>query len=154
MASLNQVSLIGNIGQDPKMIAARNGGQVAAISLATVERGYTRKDGTKVEDSTEWHNIVCFGKLAEIAQKYVRKGSSVFIQGRLKSRSYEGDDKIKRNITEVIAETLQLLDRRRDGITTDNAAAPAAYTANPQPQASFAPAPMAPANDADANLPF
>lgn len=153
MASLNQVSLIGNLGQDPKMIAARTGGQIASLSVATVERGYTRKDGTKVEDSTEWHNVVCFGKLAEIAQKYLHKGSSVFIQGRLKTRSYEGDDKVKRNITEVIAETLQLLDRRRDAVT-DTPAATSAYASNPQPQNSYAPAPLPPTDSMGNELHF
>lgn len=153
MASLNQVSLIGNLGQDPKMIAARTGGQVASLSVATVERGYTRKDGTKVEDSTEWHNVVCFGKLAEIAQKYLRKGSSVFVQGRLKTRSYEGDDKVKRNVTEVIAETLQLLDRRRDAVAGDSVA-PSAYAPNPQTQNPYPPAPLPPADSMGDNLPF
>lgn len=153
MASLNQVSLIGNLGQDPKMIAACTGGQVASLSVATVERGYTRKDGTKVEDSTEWHNVVCFGKLAEIAQKYLRKGSSVFVQGRLKTRSYEGDDKIKRNVTEVIAETLQLLDRRRDAVA-DAPATTSAYTPNSQSQNPHTPAPLPPTDSMGDNLPF
>lgn len=101
---------MGNIGQDPKISRNETTGNImAAFSVATTERGYTRKDGTKVEDSTEWHNVVLFGRLAEIAEKYLHKGSGVLIQGRLRTRSYTGKDSAKHYITEIIADTMQML---------------------------------------------
>lgn len=116
MASLNQATLIGFVGDDPKIAQTKNNKTMASFSLATTEKGYTKSDGTTVEDRTDWHNIVFFGKPAEIIQKYVRKGSSLFVQGKMRTRSYEASDHTTRYITEVIGETFQLLDRRQDVI--------------------------------------
>lgn len=109
MASLNQVSLIGNVGVDPKITTTPNGAKVASFTLATTEKGYTTKAGATIPDKTEWHNIVVWRGLAEVVEKYVHKGSQLFIQGKLRSRSYEDKQGQKRYITEVETETLQLL---------------------------------------------
>lgn len=123
MASLNQMTLIGNIGQDPKIAQSANGLKIASFSVATTERGYTRQDGTKVEDQTEWHNVVLFGKLAEVAERFLHKGSSVFIQGKLKTRSYDGKDGVKRYMTEVVGGVMQMLDPKEKSGQSANATA-------------------------------
>ncbi len=117
MASLNQATLIGFVGEDPKIVQTKNGKTMATFSLATTERGFTRQDGSTVEDKTDWHNIVFFGKPAEIISKYVRKGASLFVQGKMRTRSYVStQDNITRYVTEIIGDNFQLLDRRQDAI--------------------------------------
>jgi len=117
MASLNQATLIGFVGDDPKIVQTKNGKTMATFSLATTERGFTRQDGSTVEDKTDWHNIVFFGKPAEIISKYVRKGASLFVQGKMRTRSYVStQDNITRYVTEIIGDNFQLLDRRQDTI--------------------------------------
>lgn len=123
MASLNQATLIGYIGQEPRAATSSNGGRVVSFSLATTEKGYTKQDGTKTEDQTEWHNIVLFGKIAEIGEKYLRKGSFIFIQGKMKTRMYEDKkDGIKRYITEIVGSTLQFLDLKEKSQESQNKA--------------------------------
>jgi len=85
---------------------------MAVFSLATTDKGYTKQDGTVIPDKTEWHNIVIFGRIAEVVEKYVHKGSSLFVQGKIRTRAYDGKDGIKRYATEIIAEQMQMLDRK------------------------------------------
>ena len=110
--SVNKVFLIGNVGKDPDVRYLEKGVAVANFPLATTERGYTMANGTQVPDRTEWHNIVLWRNLAEIAEKYVRKGSQIFIEGKIKTRSYEDKTGVKRYITEIYAENMQMLDKR------------------------------------------
>lgn len=120
MASLNQVSLIGYVGEDPNVTQAKNGEYLAGMRIATTERGFTRKDGSKIEDRTEWHNVVFFGSIAErLIAPYVRKGSGVFVQGKLHTRAYEKDG-IKRYVTEIVGDNIQLLDRKSDSQQTQS----------------------------------
>ena len=141
MASVNQATIIGYVGEDPKIITTCNGKTMATLTAATSERGYTKKDGTTSEDRTEWHNIVLFGKLAEIARDYIRKGAALYIQGKMRTRSYDDKDGIKRYVTEVHADTVQMLDRRSTATSQLNA--------EPQQQYGYQQPPM---NDPD--LPF
>lgn len=141
MASVNQATIIGYVGEDPKIITTSNGKTMATLTVATTERGYTKKDGTTSEDRTEWHNIVLFGKLAEIARDYIRKGAALYIQGKMRTRSYDDKDGIKRYVTEVHADTVQMLDRRSTATSQLNA--------EPQQQYGYQQPPM---NDPD--LPF
>ncbi|MDR3062010.1 MAG: single-stranded DNA-binding protein [Dysgonamonadaceae bacterium] len=113
--SVNKVFLIGNVGKDPEVRYFDNGGAVANFSLATTERGYTAANGTQVPDRTEWHNVVLWRGLAEIAEKYVRKGSKIFIEGRIRTRSYDDTAGNKRYITEIWGDNMELLDRKPDG---------------------------------------
>ena len=87
--TINQVLLFGNCGKDPEVRTLDNGVKVATFSLATSTGGYTNKDGKEVPEITSWHNIVCWRGLAEIAEKYIKKGSKVLIQGSISYRSYE-----------------------------------------------------------------
>lgn len=110
--SVNKVFLIGNVGKDPDVRYLEKGVAVANFPLATTERGYTMANGTQVPDRTEWHNIVLWRNLAEIAEKYVRKGSQIFIEGKIKTRLYEDKTGVKRYITEIYAENMQMLGKR------------------------------------------
>lgn len=118
MASLNQATIIGYVGDVPKISNTQNGRKVASFAIATTEKGYTSKSGVQYPDRNEWHNIVLWGNLAEIAEKYLRKGSSVFIQGKMRTRSYDDKNGVKRYITEIEGETMQMLDRRADNATS------------------------------------
>ncbi len=110
--SVNKAILVGNVGRDPEVRYLEKGVAVANFSLATTERGFTMQNGTEVPDRTEWHNIVVWRGLAELAEKYIRKGSKLYVEGKLQTRSWEKDG-VKRYTTEVVAENIQFLDSKR-----------------------------------------
>ena len=107
---INKVILIGNLGRDPETRYAQGGGPITNFSVATSENWRDRTSG-ETQERTEWHNVVCFGRLAEIAGEYLRKGSKVYIEGSLRTSSWEQDGQ-KRYRTEVMARELQMLDSR------------------------------------------
>ena len=109
--ALNKVFLIGNVGKDPEVHYFDSNTRKASFTLATTDRGFTRTDGTAVPERTEWHNIVVWRGLAEVVEKYVRKGSKLFIEGKITSRSYEDKSGVRRYVTEITAENLELLNR-------------------------------------------
>jgi single-strand DNA-binding protein len=108
--SINKAILVGNVGKDPEIRHLDSGVAVATFSLATSET-YIAKNGDKVT-STEWHNIVLWRGLAEIAEKYVRKGKQLYIEGRIRTRSYEDKDGQKKYITEINGDVMKLLGSR------------------------------------------
>lgn len=110
MSSLNQCQIIGRLGQDPKVKSMESGNKVANFSMATDE-SYKDKSGNKVE-KTEWHNIVAWGKLAEIIEKWVHKGDLIFIQGKLQTRKWDKDG-VTHYSTEVVADRMQMLGGKR-----------------------------------------
>lgn len=110
---INKVILIGNLGRDPETRYAQNGGAVTNFSVATSESWRDRASGEQ-QERTEWHNVVCFQRLAEIAGEYLRKGSKVYIEGSLRTTSWEQDGQ-KRYRTEIMARELQMLDSRGGG---------------------------------------
>ena len=110
MRGLNKVLLIGNLGKDPEIQNFDKGALLAKFPLATTET-FKDKNGQR-QDRTEWHNIVVWGTLAEVAQKYLRKGMMVYVEGRIQSRQYEDKEGNKKNITEIRAENFQMLERR------------------------------------------
>ena len=115
---LNKVMLIGNLGRDPEVRSIPSGQQVATFTLAT-NRRWTDKAGQR-QEQTEWHQIVCWGKLAEIAGQYLTKGKQIFVEGRIQTRSW--DDKQtgeKKYRTEVICENFQMLGQRGGGPETE-----------------------------------
>lgn len=112
MSGVNKAILIGNLGKDPDLKNFEGGNVVANFTLATTEV-YRDRSGNKVEQ-TEWHNIAMWGKLAEIAGKILRKGAKVYIEGRIKNRSWDDRDGNKRYITEIVAENFTLLGPRPD----------------------------------------
>lgn len=110
MSSVNKVILIGNVGADPEVRYLDRGVAIATFNLATTERGYVMQNGTQVPDVTEWHSIVLWRNLAEWAQQNLKKSMKVYVEGKLKTRSWEKDGQIRRK-TEVVAENIQILYR-------------------------------------------
>lgn len=110
--SLNKVQLIGHLGADPELRYTANGMAVATFSLATNER--YKDDNDTWQDRTEWHRLVAWGRQAEVAGEYLAKGRQVYIEGRLQTRSWEGQDGVKRYTTEIVARDLILLGGRGD----------------------------------------
>lgn len=110
---INKVMLIGRLGKDPELRAFEGNKKVANFTLATNER-YTDKSGNK-QDITDWHNLAVWGVQADIAEKYLKKGMLVYIEGRLKSRSWEDKDGVKKYTTEVVVDNFKMLESRKDG---------------------------------------
>jgi len=113
MASVNRVILIGNLGRDPELRFTAGGQPVASFTVATNER-WNDRDG-KVQERTEWHRIVVWGKQAETCANYLQKGRSVYIEGRLQTREWEDKEGQKRQTTEIVAQTVQFLGSREGG---------------------------------------
>ena len=110
MRGVNKVILIGNLGKDPELRYLPSGGAVTKFSLATGSR-WKDKDG-QWQDRTDWHNIVAFGRTAEVCNEYLKKGSPVYVEGRIQTRSYDDRDGNKKWITEIIAQNVNLLGRK------------------------------------------
>lgn len=155
--SINKAILIGNVGRDPDIRYLERENEkknaVATFTLATTERGYTLANGTQVPERTEWHNIVAWRGLAELAEKYIRKGSQLYIEGKITTRSWEKDG-VTRYTTEIVADTIQLLGPRRQDLGDLPSTGP---VAKPGPSAAKTPpaAPELPAAGAsEDDLPF
>ncbi|WP_253030813.1 single-stranded DNA-binding protein [Escherichia coli] len=121
---INKVIIVGNLGQDPEVRYMPNGGAVASLSLATSESWRDKLTG-EIRENTEWHRVVLFGKLAEIASEYLRKGAQVYVEGQLRTRNWQDDSGVTRYVTEIVVGqngTMQMLGDRRDGGQPQNTA--------------------------------
>ncbi|MBW6479546.1 MAG: single-stranded DNA-binding protein [Bacteroidales bacterium] len=107
MAGVNKVILIGNLGKDPDVRSLESGAKVANFTIATTEY-FKGKDGQR-QEATEWHNIVLWNQLAELAEKYLKKGNSIYLEGRIKTRSYDDKDGVKKYITEIFGNQMTFL---------------------------------------------
>lgn len=116
MAGVNKVILVGNLGKDPEVRYLENGTAVANFPLATSE-SYKDKDGNRI-DQTEWHNIVVWRKLAEIAENFLKKGSQIYVEGKLRTRSWDDQQGNKRYTTEVVADNFTMLGRKDENTGT------------------------------------
>ena len=165
MASVNKVILVGNLGKDPEIRYMPNGDAVTNITLATTDSWKDKNTGEKKE-TTEWHRIVFFRKLAEIAGQYLKKGSQVYIEGALKTRKWQDQSGQERYTTEIVADSMQMLGRREGGGSPDygnagggNAGggysrpAPTQQASRPAPQ-SAPPAPQGGYGDFEDDIPF
>lgn len=133
MASLNKVHIIGNIGRDPEVRYTPSGAAVCNVTVATSRKWKDKTSGEKAEE-TEWHRVVFYDLLAEIAGEYLKKGRSVYVEGRLKTRKWTDKEGVERYTTEIVAEKMQMLGGRDDGERT---APPAQRQAQkPAPKAS------------------
>ena len=112
--SVNKVILLGRVGRNPDVRYVAQNQPVASFTLATTDRAYTNAKGVQVPERTEWHNIVMWGKNAEIAEHYITKGTQIYLEGRLRTRSWEDANKVKRYITEIYVDTFELLQRPRE----------------------------------------
>lgn len=151
MASINKALILGNLGADPEVRYTQTNTAIANFNVATTER-YRDSNG-EMKETTEWHRIVAWGRLAEIAQQYLHKGSPVFIEGSIQTRQWEDKDGQKRYTTEIKALTLQLLgSKSSEAATEDRAQAPGAGAA----KASSKPSVVVndAFNDMDDDLPF
>lgn len=106
---MNKVMLIGNVGKEPDVRYFEADQAVAQITLATTERGYTLQNGTQVPDHTDWHTIVFYRGLAKVVEKYVHKGDKLYVEGRIRYRSYDDQRGIKRYVTEILADNMEML---------------------------------------------
>ena len=111
MASVNKVILVGNLGADPEVRYLPSGDALANIRLATTDR-YKDKTSGEMKEATEWHRVVFFGRLAEIVSEYLKKGSSVYLEGRIRTRKWQAQDGTDRYSTEIVAEQMQMLGGR------------------------------------------
>lgn len=155
---VNKVILVGNVGVDPEIRTTESGVKVARVRLATTERLFDRQ-ANETKEHTEWHTITLWRGLADVVDKYVHKGSQIYIEGRLRTREWMDKDNNKRYTTEVMADVMNLLGRRSDNSPSEGAPAYSAPRQAPAPaQASATPqqpaaAPVIPADDPD-DLPF
>lgn len=146
MAGVNKVILVGNLGRDPEVRYLEGGAAVANFPLATSET-YKDKQGRRVEH-TEWHNIVVWRGLAEIAEKYLKKGMQVYVEGKLRTRSWDDKEGNKKYTTEIVADNMTILTRKED----NNQAQGTSQGSN-QSQQGFSSPGIAPSNETD-DLPF
>ena len=159
MASVNKVIIVGNLGRDPETRYMPNGEAVTNIAVATTEKWTDKASGEKKE-ITEWHRIVMYRKLAEIAGQYLRKGSQIYIEGRLQTRKWTDKDGVERYTTEIIADTMQMLGSRQGA--GGSAPMDDDYGSTPAPRQSAAPAarpaaasrPAPNFSDMDDDIPF
>ena len=164
MASVNKVILIGNLGRDPEVRYAASGSAICNLTLATSRQWKDRNTGERQEE-TEWHRVVLYDRLAEVAGEYLKKGSSCYIEGRLRTRKWQDRDGLDRYTTEIIADSMQLLGSKGGSGSSGNdsyGSGEYTYSAKPAAQAkpagNNAPAAQTPANtgfdDMDDDIPF
>ncbi len=159
MASINKVILIGNLGRDPETRYTADGGTAICNIVIATSRRYKDSQGN-LQEETEWHRVVFFGRQAEVAQTYLRKGNPVYVEGRLRTRKYTDKEGIDRYQTEVICETLQLLASRSQSSqqhSSDDGFESPARVSRPVHQAPVSPAPAAkptPDTLTDDDIPF
>ena len=169
MASVNKVIIVGNLGRDPETRYMPSGDAVTNITVATTDR-YKDKQSGETKEATEWHRISFFGKLAEIADQYLKKGSQVYVEGSLRTRKYTDKDGVEKYATEIRADTMQMLGSRQGmgggggedgGYSRESSggggyarpAAPAQRPAAPAARPAAAPAPSG-FDDMDDDIPF
>ncbi len=140
MAGVNKVILIGNLGKDPELRRTTNGTSVASFSLATTER-YNDRSGAR-QERTEWHNIVAWGKLADLANQYLKKGRSAYIEGRITTSSWDDKDGNKRYKTEITANQIQFLGSSSEGRSGDFSPPASSGQAAPANDAVLEPEPV------------
>lgn len=138
--SLNKVILIGNVGRDPEVRYFDSGSAVANFPLATSERGYTLANGTVIPERTEWHNVVVRREQVAFVEKWVKKGSLLYVEGKLRTRSYDDQTGIKRYVTEIHADRIEFYysgsrptDSQTQQQSAGNTAQPSAYQPTTQP---------------------
>ena len=150
---VNKVILVGNVGIDPEVRTTESGVKVARVRLATTERIYDRQTNESKE-LTEWHTITLWRALADVVDRYVKKGSQIYVEGRLRTREWTDKDNIKRYTTEILADEMKLLGRKSDNqqgaAPTSGYSAPAQAAQQPAPQPAAVPA----VNEDPDDLPF
>jgi single-strand DNA-binding protein len=142
MASVNKVIIVGNVGRDPETRRLPSGDAVTNISIATTDR-YRDKQSSEMRENTEWHRVAFFGKVAEVAEKYLKKGSQVYVEGRLRTRKWTDASGVEKYSTEIVAETMQMLGGKASGSSESG------MSGQDSPSSS---APRAPASSSSPNI--
>ena len=151
--SVNKVILIGNVGRDPEVRYLDSGIAVASLPLATTDRAYTLANGTQVPERTEWHNLVLWRGLAETAEKYVHRGDKLYVEGKIRTRSYDDQTGAKRYVTEIFVDSMEMLSPR--GTAAPGAAAQQPGMSQGAPAQPMAQSQATPAQDNTTDdLPF
>ena len=151
--SVNKVILIGNVGKDPEVRYLDTGIAVASFPLATTDRAYTLSNGTQVPERTEWHNLVLWRGLAETAEKYVHKGDKLYVEGKIRTRSYDDQNGAKRYVTEIFVDNMEMLTPKGTG--SGSYAPPQQQTAAPvRPQSQQPQQPVSSQDNSADDLPF
>lgn len=109
---LNKAQVIGYVGKEPKISTTQNNAKIASFSIATTEKSYTTPNGVTIPERTEWHNIVVFGKLADVIEKYVHKGSRMYVEGKMRTRAFTDKNGVQKTITEINVDNLEMLDSK------------------------------------------
>lgn len=154
--TVNKVILVGNLGADPETRYTANEMAITKVRLATTEVRRTRDSG-ETQEHTEWHRVTLFGKLGEIAAQYLRKGAKVYIEGKLRTTKYQGQDGQDRWSTEIVADEMTMLDGRSSGGAVPlegDAQGPGSFSAGPAPTSRPAAKPAPAAQDFDDDIPF
>ncbi|HBH10473.1 MAG TPA: single-stranded DNA-binding protein [Gammaproteobacteria bacterium] len=155
MGNLNKATLIGRLGNDPEVRYSSNGNAMCNFSIATNET-WRDKDSGEKQERTEWHRVVCYGRLAEVAGEYLTKGKEIYVEGRIQTRKWEDKEGIERYTTEIVTSNFQFLGGRDDG-SSSQASAPDNTAATPQnntPSKKNQPIAKSPADDFDEDIPF
>ncbi|MET0089367.1 MAG: single-stranded DNA-binding protein [Candidatus Thiodiazotropha sp.] len=147
---INKVILIGNLGKDPETRYMPSGGAVTNVTLATSETWKDKNSGEQ-QERTEWHRVVFFNRLGEIAGEYLRKGSKIYVEGSLRTRKWQGQDGQDRYTTEIVASEMQMLDSRGGSTSFD---APQPQSSQPSRSPSSSAPPSYPDSDFDDDIPF
>ncbi len=158
--SVNKVILVGNVGRDPEIKYFDQDTAVANFSLATTERGYKTRSGVEVPERTDWHNIVAWRGLAKLSENYIKKGTQIYVEGKIRTRSYDDQSGQKKYVTEIFADVIQLLGRKSDNPSTSDGVS--SSSPNPSQQSYSAPqnspqpsqGPDLSADENDDDLPF
>jgi len=153
MASINKVIVVGNLGKDPETRYAPSGDAITNITVATTDTWKDKATGEKKE-ATEWHRVAFFGKLAEIAGQYLKKGSQVYIEGKLRTRKWQDKDGLDRYTTEIIADVMQMLGSRQGSGEAPTREREATSAPTADTGAAKKPAPASSFNDMDDDIPF
>jgi len=158
MASVNKVIIVGNLGRDPELRHMPSGDAIANIAVATSYKSKDRSTGEQKE-TTEWHRISFFGRLAEIVGEYMKKGSSIYVEGRLQTRKYTDKDGVEKYAIDIIAESMQMLGNGNSSQDQDDAQLAQAAAAPEAPSSKSRAGkgrakPVAPANIPDSDVPF
>ncbi len=157
MASINKVIIVGNLGRDPETRYMPSGDAMTNIAVATTDKWKDKASGEQKE-ATEWHRVAMFGKLAEIAGQYLKKGSQVYIEGKLRTRKWQDKDGVEKYTTEIIADTMQMLGSRQGmggGASMDDGYGQSAPAARPSAGAARPAAKPAPNfSDMDDDIPY
>jgi len=152
--SVNKVILVGNVGKDPEVRYLEKDVAVANFTLATTDRAITLQNGTQVPERTEWHNIVFWGPIVDVIERYLKKGSQIYVEGKIRSRSYDDKDGIKRYATDIVGDTMTMLGGKPNSENSGGSSTSNASSSSPSSPAMESAGSFEPQTSGADDLPF